>query len=67
MPAVIRRLDQKSQQRESDNGWRLDFRAADLRQANFRGVNLIGADLITASNAPVSCDPRPMQSLVEWS
>ncbi len=43
--AVIRRRDQKSQQRESDNGWRLDFSGADLRKAKLRQANLNGADL----------------------
>jgi Pentapeptide repeats (8 copies) len=47
--AVIVRRDKKSQQRESDNDWRLDFREVDLRRANLREARLVGADLSRAN------------------
>ena len=47
--AVIVRRDEKSQQRESDNRWRLDFRGADLRRANLSSANLSGANFSGAN------------------
>jgi len=43
--AVIVRRDKKGVQRESNNGWRLDFREADLRWSNLSSANLSGANL----------------------
>lgn len=43
--AVIVRRDKKSQQRERDKGWRLDFRETDLRRANLHEAPLYEANL----------------------
>jgi hypothetical protein len=43
--SVIARRDEKNQQRERENGWRLDFREADLSNANLSGAHLSRAHL----------------------